>query len=784
MHLRVQRSDSSEASPIVYLTMLHTSPHPGIWSFNWFAVLRLLRRGITSVVILASGLTLASATQPTSTREMIQRLQHLDSSISGDTSQFFPGKAVAFNESKLAAARSVTARMSVRLPYAQALLNDGRSEEALQQINLLGREIGQSGTSLGPEQIVQILDLKALCELHIGEQQNCLLNHNADSCLFPLQGGGIHQDQTGSRAAIGTLNQILNTSPNPYAAWLLNIAYMTVGKYPEKVPTRWAIPERTFASDYDLPRFPDVAGALGLAVDDLSGGVVMEDFDQDGWLDIMASAWGFHGQLRYFHNNGDGSFTELTEQAGLTGLVGGLNLTHADIDNDGFMDVLVLRGAWLAHEGRFPNSLLRNNGDNTCTDITVTAGMGEGHSTHTATWFDYDGDGWIDVFIGNETLADSGESDPCELCRNNGDGTFTECAALNGVAIVDWVKAVTSGDFNNDGRPDLYVSSLQGDNRLLHNDGPVDPRLPSRGWRFTDVAATAGVTGRAKSFPCWFFDYNNDGWLDLFVTGYSIHNAGDILIDLLSSRGPGEQARLYQNNGDGTFSDVTAAMGIDRILHTMGCNFGDLDNDGWLDFYLGIGDPSLGTIIPNLMFRNNAGQGFQDVTISGGFGQLQKSHAIAFGDLNHDGSQDIYSVVGGAFSGDHYPNQLFANPGNKNHWLKLSLQGVRSNRPGLGARIKVVTQSPSGLREIHRVVSSGGSFGSSALTRQEIGLGQATSIDRVEITWPATGETQVLRDLAIDQHYHVRENAPRAEVITSGSFPWPDHPTKGLHHPH
>jgi hypothetical protein len=286
-----------------------------------------------------------------------------------------------------------------------------------------------------------------------------------------------------------------------------------------------------------------------------------------------------------------------------------------------------------------------------------------------------------------------------------------------------------------------------------------------------------------KSFPAWFFDYDNDGWPDIFVSGYSIQNAGDIAADYLGIPTNAEYARLYHNNHDGTFSDVTKQAGLWHVLETMGSNFGDLDNDGWLDFYVGTGDPYLGTLIPNRMFRNDGHGHFQDVTTSGGFGQLQKGHGIAFGDLNNDGDQDIYSVVGGAFTGDHYHNELFANPGHGNHWIKLKLEGVKTNRSAIGARIKVVAKTPAGEREIYRTVGSGGSFGASPL-RQEIGLGDSTQIARVEIFWPVTGKTQVLTDLALDRAYSVREGETRAQLLTLKSFPWPAASSAPAHHHH
>ncbi|HUG10777.1 MAG TPA: CRTAC1 family protein, partial [Opitutaceae bacterium] len=194
------------------------------------------------------------------------------------------------------------------------------------------------------------------------------------------------------------------------------------------------------------------------------------------------------------------------------------------------------------------------------------------------------------------------------------------------------------------------------------------------------------------------------------------------------------------------------------------------------------GDPSYGTLIPNRMFRNDGGRRFQDVTTSGGFGQLQKGHGVAFGDIDNDGDQDVYAVIGGALLGDHYPNQLFANPGHGNRWLKLKLEGVQSNRAAIGARIKVVVRNGDREREIHRTVGSGGSFGASPL-RQEIGLGDAEEIVRVEIFWPVTGETQVLTGLSVDRAYSVREGEALAHAMMLPTFRLPGPASGHSHHP-
>jgi hypothetical protein len=189
----------------------------------------------------------------------------------------------------------------------------------------------------------------------------------------------------------------------------------------------------------------------------------------------------------------------------------------------------------------------------------------------------------------------------------------------------------------------------------------------------------------------------------------------------------------------------------------MGHNYGDLDNDGWLDFYCGTGDPDFRTLIPKRMFRNAEGKFFQDVTTATGTGHIQKGHAIAFADLDDDGYQEVYATYGGAYAGDFARNALYHNPGNTNRWLKLKLVGTKANRPAVGARIKVTLQTPKGTRELHRVVSSGGSFGSNPF-RQEIGLGDATSITAVDIRWPGSDTRQTLRGLELNHNYEIREN--------------------------
>jgi len=602
--------------------------------------------------------------------------------------------------------------------------------------------------------------LRGLTWLRIGEQENCVHHHTTDSCLLPIQKGAVHQKSEGSKTARDHLLKFLQREPDHLIArWLVNLAAMTLGEHPESLPEKHVIPVSAFDSEYEMPRFRDVAKRTGLGAMGMCGGGIVDDFNGDHLLDFMVSGWGLKEQMRFFINRGDGKFDERTEQAGLIGQVGGLNLSSGDYNRDGHLDVLVLRGAWLGPQGQHPNSLLRNNGDGTFTDVTIEAGLFSLRPTQTGVWFDYNNDGWLDLFIGNEQES---ERLPVrsELYLNNRDGTFREASAEAGIEINAMVKGATAADYDNDGYHDLYVSILHSTNRLYRNLGP---NAAGR-WRFEDVTAAAGVAEPKGSFPCWFFDYDNDGWEDLLVLDYGKTKLDDIASAYLGNNHSPAQTRLYRNNRQGGFDDVSKGAGLGKSWMTMGSNFGDLDNDGFLDFYLGTGVPELIYIIPNVMYRNDGGRRFQNVSTSGGFGHLQKGHAVSFADFDNDGDQDVHSVMGGAFEADAYMNVLFENPGTTNNWLKLKLTGTASNHNGRGARVRVFAESPDRSQVFHRTVGTGGSFGCNPV-RQEIGLGNATQITRVEITWPATRKVQIWNRLKPNHFYELTEDKAEARRI-------------------
>ena len=696
----------------------------------------------------------------TETEKMVLRLEHLMKLSNPMNNSFMNDKRVVLLE---AGHTGIINRNNFQTSFnlAHERLRAGHSEEAA----LLFRKIlnfAQLKPNIYKQKVIQqIRSLLAISLMRVGEQSNCIMLHGNESCIFPLSTAAVHVNQQGSREAMKEYSILLKQDPEDLVSmWLYNIAAQTIGEYPDIVPDDWFIPMSYFKSDKQMPKFVNVAPGNGTSIIDLAGGTVTEDFNNDGYLDILVSAWGINGQLRLLINNKNGQFLDKTNQAGLIGLVGGLNMVQADYDNDGDIDVLVLRGAWLIRSGRHPNSLLRNDGNGKFTDVTESSGILSFHPTQTAAWGDFDNDGWIDLYIGNESIPSS--QHPGQLYHNNGDGTFLNVAEQAGLNTDGFVKGAVWGDYNNDGKIDLYVSRMNGTNQLFEN------RSNGLNWSFVDIAKTAGVEQPIYSFPTWFWDYDNDGWLDIFVAdfapnayaandakSFSEAQALQIIDSYVNSSQPSTYSRLFHNNGDGSFEDVTIQQGLNLPLLAMGANFGDIDNDGYLDMYIGTGAPDYRTIIPNRMFRNNKGTGFQDVTTTTATGHIQKGHGISFADMDNDGDQDIYAVMGGAYSGDVFQNAFFENPGHNNNWITLVLEGTQSNRSAIGARVELVIKDGDDLRHLYRTVTSGGSFGGNSL-QLEIGLGQAQIIDLIKVKWPS-GQISEFKNVKINQSIQLTE---------------------------
>jgi hypothetical protein len=548
------------------------------------AVCLLCVWGVIAWTVSATGQTLSAVggqlPVPSDGHQQMLALLRQIADEASDT-HFFIGDGPARRAREALAALPATApgpqRWLLQVRVAEEELRLGNEVEAIRHFTQARQLVFGAGAQVDPSWLNLSLYRLGVANMRWAETQNCALNPTADSCILPLRGDAIHAQQTPARQAIAALTALLeNVPPSPMdlgARWLLNIAYMTVGDYPAEVPEPYLIPSHAFESDEEFPRFHNIAPRLGLDTFDMCGGAIVDDFDGDGYLDFVVSTWGPEGQIRLFRNNQDGTFSDRTEAAGLLGLYGGLNLVQADYNNDGHVDVFVLRGAWLREHGRYPNSLLRNNGDGTFTDVTFDAGLGLVHyPTQTASWGDYDHDGDLDLYVGNE--SSSALPAPSQLFRNDGDGTFTDVATAAGVLNDRYAKAVIWGDYDNDRWIDLYVSNDEAENRLYRNNGDGT---------FTDVAVELGVVHPNVSFPAWFWDVDNDGALDLYVAAY-IAGIEDLAASVLDLPVEVELARLYRGTGDGHFEEVTSGYNLAHPAAPMGSNFGDLDNDGYLDF--------------------------------------------------------------------------------------------------------------------------------------------------------------------------------------------------------
>ncbi len=623
---------------------------------------------------------------------------------------------------------------------------DGRFTEASQWFEKAAAE----NSDLTREVRANLLALRGVAALRRGEIENCVACVGPSSCIFPISSEAVHQRTEGSREASRWFTEYLNERPTDLGVrWLLNID-MTLGEYPEKVPVTHLIPPAIYRSKLDPGRFENVAAIVGLDSrgPNMLGGSVFDDFNGDGRPDILVLSgdWDKGGSL--FINRGNGTFVDQGESAGLADQRMSVNLAHADFDNDGDLDVVALRGGW---ETPYRLSLLRNQGNGVFDDVTVSAGLGEPIASQSAAWGDYDNDGLLDLYVvgeyhdRNATPLDHGR-----LYHNRGDGTFENVAEKAGVLNQRWAKGAVWGDYDDDGDLDLYVSNTKGPNRLYRNNG---------NGTFTDVAPELGLTEPNNSFSCWFWDYDNDGRLDLFVTGF-FASLQDVVADMLGQPSQGERPRLYRNLGPEGFKDVAAEVGLNRVTLPMGSNFADIDNDGFLDVFLATGRPPYSVLVPDLMFKNVNGQRFEDVTTSTGTGHLQKGHGVSFADYDNDGDLDLFVEVGGQTPGDKAHNVLFQNPGQRHHWLQVKLIGTKSNRSAIGAKVQAEVARPGGVSQtIYRTVSGGSSFGGNSLV-VSLGLGEATSVKTLTITWPIAARTvQTFHDVRGDRAIEVVEGA-------------------------
>jgi enediyne biosynthesis protein E4 len=513
-------------------------------------------------------------------------------------------------------------------------------------------------------------------------------------------------------------------------------------------------------------------------------GVAFYDYDNDGWLDIFlvngTRLGGFPaGQTptnRLFKNNRDGTFTDVTEKAGLVHSGWGQGVCIGDYDNDGFEDLFV------AYFGK--NVLYHNNGDGTFTDVTEKAGVaGNGKRWNSGCAFvDYDRDGKLDLFVANYIDLDLAtapvpESGPCLykgvmvacgppglnggkniLFHNNGDGTFRDISQSSGILDANgtYGLGVLTGDFDNDGWPDIYVANDSTASALYQNQ---------KNGKFKDIALEAGCALSADGKPqagmgVSAADYDMDGNLDIVKTNFA-----------------GDTPSLYHNLGGSTFEDATFPAGLGRHTQFLGwgCGFFDFDNDGWPDILICNGHvypeveqlrTEAGYAQRKLLYRNLRNGKFEDISeaVGPGISVPSASRGCAFGDFDNDGDIDfVVNCVNDA------PQLIRCDSSLSNNWIKVRTIGVKSNRSGIGARLRCVTQVSGEAKphsQIDEVRSGGGYFSQSDL-RVHFGLGKAEKVDLLEIRWPS-GVVDTLKDVKTNQLIYVKEGEGIVRKVSFG----------------
>jgi len=532
------------------------------------------------------------------------------------------------------------------------------------------------------------------------------------------------------------------------------------------VPEAHRIPASCFAPEEPLPRFVDRARELGLARPSHAGSIAIDDFTGDGRLDVLTCAFDTDRSLQLSRNDGDGRFTDVTAAAGLAHQLGGINLVQGDVDGDGLLDVLVLRGGGFLAGTEFPNSLLRQDRPGHFVDVTKEAGIEIAAPTRTAAFADIDRDGDLDLFIGYETDRGGPQGElrfASRLFRNEGKGRFIDVTSQSGIDHRERCIAALFADVDGDRLPDLFLASYFAGTKLLRNGG---------NGRFSDVTTERGLGEPLASGPAAFFDVDHDGDLDLFV-GYGHHyrQVRSVAAWYVEHRVEEDTPRLFVNDGKGFFRDATEERGLRRVAMTTGLNVGDVNNDGTTDLYLATGAHDYAALFPNVLLLNGMNGSaskdgrFHDATFAAGVGHLQKGNGVAIADLDDDGDLEIACQLGGYYQDDAFGDVIFENPGNGNHWLEVDLRGEKDNRFGVGARLRARVAGPVGKseRDLYATIGSGGSLGCNPL-RAHLGLGTATRVLFLEITWPIGG-VQRIENVPMDSRILVRQGVDACERL-------------------
>jgi len=520
--------------------------------------------------------------------------------------------------------------------------------------------------------------------------------------------------------------------------------------------------ESTIPDEYRLPgppsapspiRFSDVTEKAGVKNLALGRGVAWGDFDRDGYDDLLVCAE--RAPFRLFRNLGNGQFTPVAEKVGLVDPVGlGCYTAHfVDYDNDGFEDIFLASNGWGGTNRLF---LFHNDDGRRFTDVTRKARLERPINAFGASWADYDNDGYVDLAVAAGIVQPGG--DRVHLFRNNADGTFSDVGFRAGLRWRAPRISVCWGDYDNDGHPDLFATGFAQGCDLYHNLG---------NGRFKNVTVKAGIKCPSSNYTCEFFDYDNDGNSDIFVSTYPSWGLQwkDLksMVEMQISGSPAPlrlQQLLFRNEGDGSFTQVSEQAGIVGWHGGMASQVGDVDNDGYPDIVIGTGNPQLDWTEPDVIYHNDAGGHFANVASSAGLNNYSMLHGIAFSDYDHSGNLSFYGSYGGFYWGTRDQARLYRNTGSGMHSLEIQLVGTQSNRDAIGARVVARVDK----RMIYQVLDGGTGFGSMNSRVLHIGLGAADVADSIRIDWPSRA-TQTFGPIQGGQRIKIVEGESQFETV-------------------
>ena len=550
--------------------------------------------------------------------------------------------------------------------------------------------------------------------------------HEAGVALY-FSGSYLEAARTGSAA--------LDANPaNEPARYWLWLAAQKLGAYPAEIPQSHRMEMKTGWAATSI-EYEDIAARTGLDKTSGGRGIAVFDYDGDGLLDVAICC--AHGGLSLYRNKGDGTFQDVSIESGVYRAVNGFGMAAGDYNNSGFPSLAVVRNGF--YGGMI--ELWRNNGDGTFTDVSVASGISAWAASFTCSWVDYDCDGKLDLFVCTNLGGLFDRKVQHKLYHNNGDGTFTERAQAAGI-ISPWGAIGHSwGDYNNDGFPDLFVSNVIGRPQLFRNNGDGT---------FTEVTKEAKLDVYALAFNAQFCDIDNDGWLDIVQYTWSIHE--DTIFSMRTGAAPphGHSTRVFRNNRDGTFSVISPQLGLTECWGSMSGNAADINNDGYLDIVLGNGGPLVDRNEPMVVLESD-GHRFRNVTFSAGLPLMGKGHGVNCADLFGDGRISLLCATGGAYPGDLMTTSVFAPKHRPGNYLAVLLQGTKSNRGAVGARLKLTAAG----REQYRVINGGSNFGCLP-PQQHFGLGELDRVDALEIWWPS-GLRERFEDLPANTRVRIVE---------------------------